>query len=96
MSLRLRHDIFLKINREREKQERKHGENSILKQDPFSFMNIGILGEEFGEVARALQDVYWCHQGDLNSFQEEEHLKDELIQVVAVAVAWLEALEKTE
>lgn len=41
-----------------------------------------ILGEEYGEVCRAL-----C-EGDL------KNLKEELIQVAAVAVAWVESLEQ--
>lgn len=41
-----------------------------------------ILGEEFGEVCRAI------FEGD------EVQTKEELIQVAAVAVAWLEAFDR--
>lgn len=41
-----------------------------------------VLGEEFGEVANALLE----HRGD-------EALRTELIQVAAVAVAWVEAID---
>jgi hypothetical protein len=41
-----------------------------------------VLGEEFGEVARALLEG----EGDA-------HLRAELVQVAAVAVAWIEAID---
>jgi NTP pyrophosphatase (non-canonical NTP hydrolase) len=41
-----------------------------------------VLGEEFGEVCRALND------GDL------ANLREELIQVAAVAVAWIERINR--
>lgn len=41
-----------------------------------------VLGEEFGEVCRAIND------GDL------ENLREELIQVAAVAVAWVERIDR--
>lgn len=43
-----------------------------------------VLGEEFGEVGRALLE------GDFSN------LRDELVQVAAVAVAWVEALDAAE
>jgi hypothetical protein len=47
--------------------------------DPMRYL---VLGEEFGEVARAMLE----DDGD-------EHLRAELIQVAAVAVAWAEAID---
>lgn len=44
-----------------------------------------ILGEEFGEVAKALYE----HSLGVGS---EAHLKTELIQLAAVAVAWAESI----
>ncbi len=41
-----------------------------------------VLGEEFGEVCRAVLE------GD------EANLREELIQVAAVAVAWVEAIDR--
>lgn len=43
---------------------------------------LAVLGEEFGEVAKALI--------------EGDGLRDELIQVAAVALAWAESLTATE
>lgn len=45
-----------------------------------NLMRYPILAEEVGEVARAMND------GD------DENMKEELVQVAALAVAWLEAL----
>ena len=47
-----------------------------------------VLVEEVGEVAQA---VDWVEQ--LNMAGHRQHLIDELVQVVAVCVAWLEAIE---
>jgi hypothetical protein len=43
-------------------------------------LRLAVLGEEFGEVARAVHD------------RDPEALARELVQVAAVAVAWREAL----
>ena len=48
-----------------------------------AFHTLSILTEELGELAQALND------GDL------EHAKEELVQVAAVALAWLEAAEES-
>jgi len=48
---------------------------------------LAIIGEEFGEVCRALIE----QQGLANDLHHAE-LKKELIHVAAVAVAWLESL----
>lgn len=45
---------------------------------------LAILAEEFGEVARAFLD------------KNPENLKEELLQVAAVAVVWLECIERHE
>jgi NTP pyrophosphatase (non-canonical NTP hydrolase) len=49
---------------------------------PRSGQSLAILTEELGEVARAL-----------NEKEPIEHLREELIQVAAVAVAWAEACD---
>lgn len=63
------------IVEERRRQDGMH-DNRGLSNDRWAV----ILGEEFGEVCRAI------FEGD------GENLIDELVQVAAVAVAWLEAL----
>jgi hypothetical protein len=48
-----------------------------------------VLAEEFGEVAEALQ-----RPGQLST-RTRAHLRAELSQLAAVAVAWMEALEES-
>lgn len=52
---------------------------------------LGVLGEEFGEVCRALQER-------LGSCNDTHHLnlRRELVQVAAVAAAWAERLDLDE
>lgn len=71
----IREEIFCLIAEERERQDRIHPEwwNSEA---------IGVLAEEFGEVAKAWNE------------QDMESLREELVHVAAVAVRWLENLEK--
>lgn len=85
--------IFRKVAAERARQEEIHGENSILGKDPLGFENFAILGEEVGEVGKALLE---CSFDPNFPETSREELKIELVQVAAVAVAWLEALEETE
>jgi NTP pyrophosphatase (non-canonical NTP hydrolase) len=80
-----RDDIFAEITAERERQAAKwdgphdwgSGDCSSALVSPA--VKAAVLAEECGEAARAALD------GTLD-------LKDELIQVAAVAVAWLEGL----
>lgn len=47
----------------------------------------GILGEEFGEVCKAI------NERELFSF-DYSSLRSELTQVAAVAIAWIEAIDR--
>lgn len=80
-------DIYDAIDAERDRQmEKWAGEHdwgygdcsSIGVDEP---VKVGVLTEELGEVARAMLDG------------NRTGLRAELVQVAAVAVAWLEALE---
>lgn len=53
-----------------------------------NYMRLRVLAEEFGEVAEAM--------GRPEDGNGTKHLKTELIQVAAVAVAWIEALSEGE
>ena len=80
----MRGAIYQEITNERERQDEKWGEQN---HDDYRWMNI--LVEEIGEAAQAV-----LH----NEFggRAAGTLKDELIQVAAVAVQWLECLERRE
>jgi NTP pyrophosphatase (non-canonical NTP hydrolase) len=51
------------------------------------FEKYAVLSEEVGEVARALLEA-----SDLSNHKNYVELRKELIQVAAVAVAWIESL----
>lgn len=78
--------IFRLVDAERVRQEAKwggehaHGWGSCADNGVAPFVKAAVLGEECGEVQRALLD------GD------RAGLAKELVQVAAVAVAWLESL----
>ena len=66
------------INAERARQLAKWGPQS---HGPYTWNTI--LGEEVGEVNKATLDI-------TNGLDTMKHLEEELIQVIAVAVAYLE------
>ena len=55
------------------------GQGDCSSTEVAPLVKLAVLAEEFGEVARAILE----HQGD-------ERLRAELVQVAAVAIAWLE------
>jgi NTP pyrophosphatase (non-canonical NTP hydrolase) len=79
-------DIYAAIDLERERQSLKWsgphewGEGDCSSRAVRREVKATVLAEECGEVARAVLD------------KNDTQLRDELIQVAAVAVAWLEAL----
>jgi hypothetical protein len=54
-----------------------------------------VLTEELGEVAQAIDCLERPQHHAATVKQLRNGLKDELVQVAAVAVAWLEALEES-
>lgn len=74
-----REQVYELINAERDRQDAKWGRD----RDLHPFLWLTILTEEVGEVARA------SLKGDT------ENLRDELVQVAAVAIAQLEAMKQT-
>ena len=79
--------VYRLIGAERSRQqkawnrEHEHGYGDCSSDRVTEPIKAAVLGEEYGEVCRALLD------GDA------EGLRNELVQVAAVAVAWLEGLE---
>jgi hypothetical protein len=79
-------EVYCAIDAERLRQQEKwnrihtHGKGDCSSADVPEPIKAAVLGEETGEVCRALLD------GD------REGLRRELVQVAAVAVAWLEGL----
>lgn len=89
---------FLEILAERQKQERLREAGKFLytcaERDFTAFTHFAratVLGEEMGEVCRAVLDVEGVAEGRGKPGAREK-LRAELVQVAAVAVAYLEAL----
>lgn len=75
-----RNEVFEAIELERYRQNKKwrRGQNEWKSHPQRKYL---VLAEEVGEVAEALLNI------------DKENLRDELIQVAAVAVAWLESFD---
>lgn len=76
--------VLLNISAERCKQDEKWGVQDHTEDKWFR-----ILGEEFGEIGHALNELD-AQTSTPNNMTEEE-LEDEIVQTAAVCVAWLEA-----
>ena len=71
--------VLADVKAERERQHQLFGDQS----DKVNGVWLGILVEEVGEVAKAL-----------NEDDPVEHLREELVQVAAVATAWVEKIDR--
>lgn len=84
--------------RDRQEQLKKEGKFEYTCADPVhsisNYRKATILGEEMGEVCNAVNEIDNClHRSDgLGCDQARIALRNELIQVAAVAVAWVESL----
>lgn len=84
-----RDEAYALIGAERDRQEEKWahthdwGQGSCSSPDVAPTVKAAVLTEECGEVARAVLD------------RKPDDLRDELVQVAAVAVGWLEGLESS-
>jgi hypothetical protein len=93
----LRADIFADIVRERERQEKLVAEG----RHPFSCADPSIsgaekarvAGEEYGEVCKASYEMDNSEVLPKIHAHHRDNLREELIQLAAVAVAWLESIE---
>ncbi len=85
-------DVFERIAQERVRQQEllREGKHTFTCASPIADDNrkLRVLVEEVGEVAEALDALE--NKKDWKRF---DHLREELVQVAAVAVAWLEALQ---
>lgn len=90
-----RAEILGQVAVERDAQDKKWG-----KQDHGNSYWLAILGEEFGEVAREIceQGVTMLMKASPDSKEMKRNavafMRKELIQVAAVAVAWIESIDR--
>lgn len=92
-----RPDRYAEITAERERAHRKHGSTSMESCDPLADRRLRVLVEEVGEVARVLNDAEHIVLGRADEESERAlvpiRLREELVQVAAMAVAWIAALD---
>jgi NTP pyrophosphatase (non-canonical NTP hydrolase) len=80
--------VIAEIIKERERQDGKWGE-----QNHFPQFWTGILGEEFGELCEAINETVFDNGSNKGGY---ENMKKEAIHVAAVAIGFLECLERNK
>ena len=82
--------MFERVAKERLRQDVLWGEQSH--EDGYWY---AILGEEFGEIGKALCNNYYRFNNPTDQdLVKEKDLEEEIIQTAAVCIAWLEAVER--
>lgn len=84
--------LYADVHRERIRAHTKHGANGNSREDA-SFTDpewLPILMEELGEAAHVLTYDAWPPAGSTQS----QELRKELIQVAAMACAWIAAIDE--
>jgi NTP pyrophosphatase (non-canonical NTP hydrolase) len=81
-----RNKLFQEINIERNIQNNKFGEQN---HHPMEWLSI--LGEEVGEVNKAVLETYFEYKGSDPLYKE---YREELIQVAAVAISMIECFDR--
>ena len=76
--------------------ERRHQDNKLGFPRPAMTVPLrahAILAKEVGEAAKALVEMYAAHANSASIRTWRAELRAELVQVAAVAVAWIEHLD---
>lgn len=76
------------IIKERARQDKKWGE-----QNHYPPFWMGILGEEFGELCQAVNETVFDNETNLGGY---ENMRKEAVQVAAVAIAFIECLDRNK
>lgn len=77
------------VIRERKRQDDKWGEQN---HDPIVWQ--GILGEEFGELCQAINETHFDNGPEERKKGGYVNMRTEAIQVAAVAVSFIEYLDR--
>lgn len=77
------------VVQERKRQEAKWGEQN---HDPVYWL--GILGEEFGELCQAVNETVFDNGPEERKKGGYENMRAEAVQVAAVAIAFVEYLDR--
>ena len=93
----LRTAVYDEIHTERERAHVKHGTRGNSREEA-SWLNpewLPILVEEVGEVAHLLTYDAYLEHGQSAYFERIIELRKELIQVAAMACAWVDAIDRS-
>lgn len=95
------HNVLLAVARERERQNAKWGEQNHPNGTSESFAPEALVRQRACERAFANDYGTWFHILDEEVWEayaesDPEKLRAELIQVAAVVVAWIEAIDRRE
>lgn len=86
--------VYDEVHEERERAHEKHAGNSREDQYWFDGEWLAILVEEMGEVAHEL--TYDVYDPDSLEGKRPMGLRKELVQVAAMACAWIDAIDEQE
>lgn len=88
--MQFKETVYKDVDDERVRAHRKHGANGNSRENADWVNNewLSILVEEIGEVAHEL--TY-----DANPIENRQRLRKELIQVAAMACAWIESIDRS-
>lgn len=84
----IRGRIYFDVSMERDRQDAKWGAD----RSQLDSIWLAILTEEVGESAEEVLAASWATGPTLDAIRTHK-LRSELIQVAAVAVAWIEAID---
>lgn len=87
----VREEIYRSIDEERDSQDKKWGDIHVQAPNRTPAEWATILGEEFGESCQEFLRLTFDKE---NISKHRQNLKEELVQVAAVAVVILEAIEE--
>lgn len=84
------------VHRERERAHRKHDPagGSMERKRWSDRMWLPVLTEEVGEVARVLCDQAVGDERERDPTHVRARLREELVQVAAMACAWVDAIDR--
>ncbi|MGM7634199.1 hypothetical protein [Bacillus sp. Hm123] len=83
-------EVLINVLEERKRQNEKWGEQN---HHPAAW--ISILGEEFGELCEAVNETIFDNGADARKKGGYENMRAEAVQVAAVAVQFIEYLDRT-
>lgn len=79
------------VTAERARQDDAHGTQTCASHALNDLEKLSILVEEVGELAQAMNDHRWPTTDSAIYPERAKRIRDELVHVAAVSVAWIES-----